>query len=59
MDRVGDRVRAGSSGRAEQARGRSWVLDHLLEFEHRVTYRRLRSSGPCSSPPRASATHGR
>jgi hypothetical protein len=40
-----------SSGRAEQARGRSWVLDHLLEFEHRVTYRRLRTAGPCSSPP--------
>jgi len=48
----------GSSGHAEPARGRSWVLDHLLEFEHRVTYRRARTAAPCSPRPRASAIHG-
>jgi hypothetical protein len=47
-----------SSVHAEPARGRSWVLDHLLEFEHRATYRRSRTAGPCSPRPRASTIHG-
>src|SRR5262245_37169733 len=43
----------GSRGLAEPARGRSWVLDHLLWVGHRVTYRRTRSPGPGSPAPRA------